>query len=220
MRLCSSAVCLCESDCKCVCFHPLDGKDGLLLFISPWLQDYRGTARKAVWQQVADAKMSTKICIQARTIPVCMWASPLIVNPFSGNRKCMTRLLTHLFCSLPFPPAFPLSLPFVYFPAPSRSHSWSVCLKTLDVCVFQVYYQECETFGLVAKMLIAKDQSLERSIQSSLQENLRDIGKRCVEAMEKFIEDYDSREMSHWSDTYSPSCLTRIDPTGKKKEVL
>ncbi|XP_044067854.1 periphilin-1 [Siniperca chuatsi] len=60
----------------------------------------------------------------------------------------------------------------------------------------EVYYQECEMFGLVAKMLIAKDQSLERPIQSSLQENLRDIGKRCVEAMEKFIEDYDSRELS------------------------
>ncbi|KAI3357599.1 hypothetical protein L3Q82_016015 [Scortum barcoo] len=61
----------------------------------------------------------------------------------------------------------------------------------------EVYYQECEMFGLVAKMLIAKDQSLERPIQSSLQENLRDIGKRCVEAMEKFIEDYDSRELSY-----------------------
>lgn len=104
------------------------------------------------------------------------------------------------------------------FLLPLALNSWSVCLKTLDVCVFQVYYQECEMFGLVAKMLIAKDQSLERSIQSSLQENLRDIGKRCVEAMEKFIVDYDSREMSHWSDTYSPSCLTRIDPTGKKKK--
>lgn len=61
----------------------------------------------------------------------------------------------------------------------------------------EVYYQECEMFGLVAKMLIEKDQSLEGPIQSSLQENLRDIGKRCVEAMEKFIEDYDSRELSH-----------------------
>ncbi|XP_070825155.1 periphilin-1 [Chaetodon trifascialis] len=60
----------------------------------------------------------------------------------------------------------------------------------------EVYHQESEMFGLVAKMLIAKDQSLERPIQSSLQENLRDIGKRCVEAMEKFIEDYDSRELS------------------------
>ncbi|XP_074536898.1 uncharacterized protein LOC141798882 [Halichoeres trimaculatus] len=61
----------------------------------------------------------------------------------------------------------------------------------------EVYYQECEMFGLVAKMLIAKDQSLEGPIQSSLQENLRDIGKRCVDAMERFIEDYDSRELSH-----------------------
>ncbi|CAJ1084950.1 periphilin-1 [Xyrichtys novacula] len=61
----------------------------------------------------------------------------------------------------------------------------------------EVYYQECEMFGLVAKMLIAKDQSLEGPIQASLQENLRDIGKRCVDAMEKFIEDYDAREPSH-----------------------
>lgn len=61
----------------------------------------------------------------------------------------------------------------------------------------EVYYQECEMFGLVTKMLIEKDPSLEHLIQSSLQENLRDIGKRCVEAMEKFIKDYDSRELSH-----------------------
>ncbi|XP_037629837.1 periphilin-1 [Sebastes umbrosus] len=61
----------------------------------------------------------------------------------------------------------------------------------------EVYYQECEMFGLVAKMLIAKDPTLERPIQSALQENLRDIGKRCVEGMEKFIEDYDSKERSH-----------------------
>ncbi|XP_034733067.1 periphilin-1 [Etheostoma cragini] len=61
----------------------------------------------------------------------------------------------------------------------------------------EVYHQECEMFGLVAKMLIAKDPTLERPIQSALQENLRDIGKRCVEGMEKFIEDYDSRALSH-----------------------
>lgn len=51
-------------------------------------------------------------------------------------------------------------------------------------------------FGFVAKMLIAKDPSLEQSIQYSLQQNLRDIGKRSVEAMEKFIEDYDTQESS------------------------
>uniref|UniRef100_A0A8C6TRK5 Periphilin-1 C-terminal domain-containing protein n=1 Tax=Neogobius melanostomus TaxID=47308 RepID=A0A8C6TRK5_9GOBI len=60
----------------------------------------------------------------------------------------------------------------------------------------QVYYQECEMFGLVVKMLIAKDPSLQIPIQASLQQNLRDIGARCVEAMEKFIQDYDSRELT------------------------
>ncbi|CAN9515479.1 unnamed protein product [Ophioblennius macclurei] len=61
----------------------------------------------------------------------------------------------------------------------------------------EVYFQECEMFGVVTKMLIAKDPSLEQPIQSSLQENLKDIGERCVEAMKKFIEDYDSRGLSH-----------------------
>ncbi|XP_020778067.1 periphilin-1 [Boleophthalmus pectinirostris] len=60
----------------------------------------------------------------------------------------------------------------------------------------EVYYQECEMFGLVVKMLIAKDPSLEVPIQASLRQNLRDIGARCVQAMEKFIADYDSRELS------------------------
>ncbi|XP_072305780.1 uncharacterized protein [Eucyclogobius newberryi] len=60
----------------------------------------------------------------------------------------------------------------------------------------EVYYQECEMFGLVVKMLIAKDPSLEIPIQTSLQQNLRDIGARCVQAMEKFIEDYDTRQLS------------------------
>ncbi|MGH0187195.1 UNVERIFIED_CONTAM: hypothetical protein FKN15_024021 [Acipenser sinensis] len=56
-----------------------------------------------------------------------------------------------------------------------------------------VYKQDCETFGIVVKMLIAKDPSLEQSVQFSLQENLKEIGFRCVEAMQDFICDYDSR---------------------------
>ncbi|MBN3323405.1 PPHLN protein, partial [Atractosteus spatula] len=57
----------------------------------------------------------------------------------------------------------------------------------------QVYRQDCDTFGIVAKMLIAKDPSLEQSIQSSLQANLKEIGQRCVEAMQNFIDEYDSK---------------------------
>ncbi|XP_024230826.1 uncharacterized protein LOC112215731 [Oncorhynchus tshawytscha] len=60
----------------------------------------------------------------------------------------------------------------------------------------QVYRQDCDTFGVVVKMLIAKDPSLERPIQPSLKENLGEIGLRCVEAMQQFIEEYDTREPS------------------------
>ncbi|XP_060786741.1 periphilin-1 [Neoarius graeffei] len=58
----------------------------------------------------------------------------------------------------------------------------------------EVYRQDCDTFGVVVKMLVAKDPSLERPIQTSLRENLREIGLRCVEAMEQFIQEYDSKE--------------------------
>ncbi|TSL97249.1 Periphilin-1 [Bagarius yarrelli] len=58
----------------------------------------------------------------------------------------------------------------------------------------EVYRQDCDTFGVVVKMLVAKDPSLERTIQTSLRENLHEIGLRCVEAMEQFINEYDSRE--------------------------
>ncbi|KAK1786891.1 hypothetical protein P4O66_017269 [Electrophorus voltai] len=58
----------------------------------------------------------------------------------------------------------------------------------------RVYRRDCDTFGVVVKMLVAKDPSLETPIQTSLRENLRDIGLRCVDAMRQFIQDYDSRE--------------------------
>ncbi|KAM4610900.1 uncharacterized protein ACJ7VT_014038 isoform 2-T2 [Polymixia lowei] len=58
----------------------------------------------------------------------------------------------------------------------------------------EVYRQDCDAFGVVVRMLIAKDPSLEHPIQSSLQENLREIGMRCVEAMQRFIEEYDSKD--------------------------
>ncbi|XP_073675408.1 uncharacterized protein [Garra rufa] len=59
----------------------------------------------------------------------------------------------------------------------------------------EVYRQDCDTFGMVVRMLVAKDPSLEKPIQSSLRENLRDIGMRCIKAMEQFIHEYDSQEL-------------------------
>ncbi|XP_034446490.1 periphilin-1 isoform X2 [Hippoglossus hippoglossus] len=84
-------------------------------------------------------------------------------------------------------------LPLTASQTPTRDRAIQQKRREID----EVYYRECQMFGLVTKMLIEKEPSLEHLIQSSLQENLRDIGKRCVDAMEKFIEEYDSREPLH-----------------------
>lgn len=56
----------------------------------------------------------------------------------------------------------------------------------------QTYYQDCETFGMVVKMLVEKDPSLERSIQFALRQNLHEISERCVKELRQFIAEYDA----------------------------
>ncbi|XP_023377577.1 periphilin-1-like isoform X1 [Pteropus vampyrus] len=56
----------------------------------------------------------------------------------------------------------------------------------------QVYQQDCETFGMVVKMLVEKDPSLEKRIQFALRQNLYEIGQRCVEELKHFIAEYDT----------------------------
>ncbi|XP_029425060.1 periphilin-1 isoform X12 [Nannospalax galili] len=70
------------------------------------------------------------------------------------------------------------------------SRSKAIASKTKEI--EQVYRQDCETFGMVVKMLIEKDPSLEKSIQFALRQNLHEIGERCVEELEHFIAEYDS----------------------------
>ncbi|RXM37037.1 Periphilin-1 [Acipenser ruthenus] len=55
-----------------------------------------------------------------------------------------------------------------------------------------VYRQDCETFGMVVKMLVNKDPTLEKQVQLSLRENLREIGERCIEEIKNFISEYDN----------------------------
>ncbi|XP_066579971.1 periphilin-1 isoform X3 [Amia ocellicauda] len=55
----------------------------------------------------------------------------------------------------------------------------------------QVYRQDCETFGMVVKMLVAKEPSLEKQLQSPLKENLTEIRERCLEDLKHFISDLD-----------------------------
>lgn len=55
----------------------------------------------------------------------------------------------------------------------------------------KVYRQDCETFGMVVKMLVAKEPSLEKNLQNPLKENLIEIRERCLEDLRQFIADLD-----------------------------
>lgn len=56
---------------------------------------------------------------------------------------------------------------------------------------FKVYRQDCETFGMVVKMLVAKDPNLEKQLQVPLRENLGEIRERCLEDLKHFISELD-----------------------------
>uniref|UniRef100_A0A8D0GXJ1 Periphilin 1 n=1 Tax=Sphenodon punctatus TaxID=8508 RepID=A0A8D0GXJ1_SPHPU len=70
------------------------------------------------------------------------------------------------------------------------SRSKAIAAKTKEI--EQVYRQDCETFGMVVKMLIDKDPSLEKPIQFALRQNLHEIGERCIEELKHFIAEYDA----------------------------
>ncbi|XP_023143003.1 periphilin-1 isoform X5 [Amphiprion ocellaris] len=55
----------------------------------------------------------------------------------------------------------------------------------------KVYRQDCETFGMVVKMLVAKDPNLEKQLQVPLRENLGEIRERCLEDLKHFIDELD-----------------------------
>ncbi|KAM6896237.1 periphilin-1 isoform 1-T3 [Lycodopsis pacificus] len=55
----------------------------------------------------------------------------------------------------------------------------------------KVYRQDCETFGMVVKMLVAKDANLEKQLQVPLRENLGEIRDRCLEDLKHFISELD-----------------------------
>ncbi|XP_049422308.1 periphilin-1 isoform X2 [Epinephelus fuscoguttatus] len=55
----------------------------------------------------------------------------------------------------------------------------------------KVYRQDCETFGMVVKMLVAKDPNLEKQLQVPLRENLGEIRERCLDDLKHFISSLD-----------------------------
>ncbi|XP_018931915.2 periphilin-1 isoform X1 [Cyprinus carpio] len=55
----------------------------------------------------------------------------------------------------------------------------------------KVYRQDCETFGMVVKMLVAKEPTLEKQLQNPLKENLIEIRERCLDDLKNFIAELD-----------------------------
>ncbi|XP_015459981.3 periphilin-1 [Astyanax mexicanus] len=51
----------------------------------------------------------------------------------------------------------------------------------------KLYRQDCETFGMVVKMLVAKQPTLEKQLETALKENLVEIKERCLEDLRQFI---------------------------------
>lgn len=80
--------------------------------------------------------------------------------------------------------------PEFYESAPLNNRTRAIASKTKEI--EEVYRQDCETFGMVVKMLIDKDPSLEKQIQFALRQNLSEIGERCIEELKVYITDYDA----------------------------
>uniref|UniRef100_A0A8C6SMW1 Periphilin 1 n=1 Tax=Neogobius melanostomus TaxID=47308 RepID=A0A8C6SMW1_9GOBI len=85
----------------------------------------------------------------------------------------------------------------------------------------KVYRQDCETFGMVVKMLVAKDPNLEKQLQVPLRENLGEIRERCLEDLKQFINELDEvvRQPEHSvcdSTTPTAAALTshKVNKTG------
>ncbi|KAK9951838.1 hypothetical protein ABG768_017713 [Culter alburnus] len=51
----------------------------------------------------------------------------------------------------------------------------------------KLYKQDCETLGLVVKMLVSKDPTLEQKLLTALKKNLVDIRGKCLENLSQFI---------------------------------
>lgn len=84
----------------------------------------------------------------------------------------------------------------------------------------KMYRQDCETFGMVVKMLVAKDPNLEKQLQVPLRENLGEIRERCLEDLKHFISELDEAvrqpELSVCDSTTPPTALTghKLSKTG------
>ncbi|XP_030631331.1 periphilin-1 [Chanos chanos] len=70
----------------------------------------------------------------------------------------------------------------------------AIMAKALEI--EKLYRQDCETFGMVVKMLISKEPSLEKLLQTPLRENLIELRDRCLDDLRQFITEVDETQKS------------------------
>ncbi|XP_028814725.1 periphilin-1 [Denticeps clupeoides] len=75
----------------------------------------------------------------------------------------------------------------------------AIAAKALEI--EKLYRQDCETFGMVVKMLVSKDPGLEKQLQAPLKENLNELRERCLEGLRQFVTELDDMMLRPESST-------------------
>ncbi|XP_076863296.1 uncharacterized protein LOC143515162 isoform X5 [Brachyhypopomus gauderio] len=74
--------------------------------------------------------------------------------------------------------------------SPEARRAHAIANKAMEI--EKLYRQDCETFGMVVKMLVAKQPTLEKQLETALKENLMDLKQRCLEDLRHFISEVDA----------------------------
>ncbi|XP_055049378.2 uncharacterized protein [Misgurnus anguillicaudatus] len=74
-------------------------------------------------------------------------------------------------------------------PVETPEEDWAEAITAKVLDMKQLYKQDCETFGLVVKMLIYKDQTLEQKLLMTMKKILIDLKKENLLELQCFISD-------------------------------
>ncbi|XDV53578.1 hypothetical protein PO909_022049 [Leuciscus waleckii] len=70
---------------------------------------------------------------------------------------------------------------------PTVEEQCAQAIKNRAQDIEKLYKQDCETLGMVVKMLVSKDPTLEQKLLTALKQNLVDIREKCLENLSQFI---------------------------------
>ncbi|XP_065133395.1 uncharacterized protein [Paramisgurnus dabryanus] len=74
-------------------------------------------------------------------------------------------------------------------PVETPEEDWAEAITAKALDMKKLYKQDCETFGLVVKMLIYKDTTLEQKLLTTMKKILIDLKKENLQELQHFISD-------------------------------